>query len=247
MGYTVKRLADLASVSVRTLHHYDQIGLVKPASVSPAGYRLYAPGDLERLQQVLFFRELGFGLKEIKAIVESPNFDRREALLAHRRLLLEQRKRLERLIESVDQTIESMERGKRVADEEMFEGFDKAQIEAWRDEARQRWGGENVDESFRRASKYSEADWADIQAETGDYTQKLAALTDRDPADPEVQAQVHRHFRLINDRYYNCTPEIFRGLGDLYVDDSRFNAFYEKIKPGLAKFMQAAMHVYSDR
>lgn len=247
VAYTVKAVGDLAGVSIRTLHHYDRIGLLRPASVSPAGYRLYTREDLERLQQVLFFRELGFSLQEIREIVNSPGFDRRQALLSHKRLLLDQKKRLEKLIQSVEQSIEAMERGETMNDSEMFEGFDRKQLEEWRDEARQKWGAENVDESWQRASKYSKADWARIQTEGQEYTTKIAALMDRDPADPEVQQQIGRHFKLINDYFYTCTPEVFRGLGEGYVQDSRFTAFYDNVKPGLAEFMRRAMAVYADR
>jgi DNA-binding transcriptional MerR regulator len=247
MVYTVKAVAEIAGVSIRTLHHYDEIGLLRPASASPAGYRLYSRADLERLQQVLFFKELGFGLREIREILDSPGFDRRQALASHRRLLLEQKRRRERLIESVDQSIDSIERGDSMDESAMFEVFDRKQLEEWREEARQKWGSERVDESWQRASRYSREDLERIKAEGEDYTVKIAALMDRDPADAEVQWQVGRHFKLINDSYYACTPEIFRGLGEMYVRDSRFTEFYDRVKPGLADFMRRAMAVYADQ
>jgi phosphoribosylaminoimidazole-succinocarboxamide synthase len=128
MGYTVKVVAEMAGVSVRTLHHYDRIGLLPPAATSPAGYRLYSDADLERLQQVLFFRELGFSLHDVKAIVASPTFDRAEALRAHRRLLVEQQGRLGRLVELVDRTIASIERGEPMSNQERFGAFDDAKL-----------------------------------------------------------------------------------------------------------------------
>jgi DNA-binding transcriptional MerR regulator len=246
MAYTVKAVADLAGVSVRTLHHYDAIGLLRPASVSPAGYRLYTDADLERLQQILFFRELGFGLQEIKAIMESPGFDRKEALATHRRLLVEQQKRLARLISAIDRTIDAIERGVPVSKDDLFAGFDETQLQQYREEALARWG-KTAEESFKRTSTYSTEDWAAIQAESDAINRGLVSLMDRDPADPEVQALVDRWFRLINDRFYTCSLEIFRGLGDGYVNDSRFTAFYDKYKPGLAAFLRAAMHVYCDQ
>ncbi|MHB1134213.1 MAG: MerR family transcriptional regulator, partial [Chloroflexota bacterium] len=142
MAYTVKALADLASVTVRALHHYDQIGLLRPAAFSPTGYRLYTQANLERLQHVLFFRELGFGLQEIKAIVDSPGFNRQEALRQHRRFLLEKRKRLDKLIHAVERTLEHTEGGTEVSDEEMLGGFDNKQMEEYRVEASTRWGKE---------------------------------------------------------------------------------------------------------
>jgi DNA-binding transcriptional MerR regulator len=247
MAYTVKAVAELAGITVRALHHYDRLGVLKPATATSSGYRLYTEADLERLQQVLFFRELGFGLKEIKAIVDNPGFDRGEALRSHRRLLMEKQQRLERLIRSVDRTIDSMEREIPMDEQKMFEGFDEAKLEEYRKEARARWGSEKVDESDRRTSKYTKEDWAEIRAESEAISLGLAALMDRDPADPEVQALVERHYRQINERFYNCSLEIYRGLGDLYIDDARFTANYERIKPGLAQFMRAAMHAFCDR
>lgn len=247
MAYTVKAVADISGVTVRTLHHYDRIGLLRPASISPSGYRLYSEADLERLQQILFFRELGFGLGEIKTILDSPGFDRREALVAQKRLLIEKQRRIERLIASIDTSIDAMERGTELEKDKMFEGFDESKIKEYTEEARARWGNEKVDESIRRTSKYTKEDWTEIQAEQQSITQGLAALMDRDPGDPEVQEVVGRHFRLINERFYTVTPEVYRGLGELYVNDPRFTANYDKVKPGLAQFMRAAMHAYCDR
>lgn len=244
MAYTVKAVADLAGISVRTLHHYDEIKLLKPASLTAAGYRLYTKEDLARLQQILFFRELGFGLEEIKEILGRPDFDRQAALQEHKRLLLERRERLDRLIQSVQRTLAAMERGIAMNEKDMFDGFDQSQYE---EEARQRWGHtKEYQESARRTKGYTKADWDAIKQEMGDVTNGIAALMDRDPADAEVQEQVRRWHQLINDRFYACSPEIFRALGDGYVSDSRFTATYEKVKPGLAHFLRDAMHVYCD-
>jgi phosphoribosylaminoimidazole-succinocarboxamide synthase len=135
-GYTVKVVAEMAGVSVRTLHHYDRIGLLRPAATSAAGYRLYSDADLERLQQVMFFRELGFSLHDVKAIVDSPTFDRAKALRAHRRILVEQQGRLGRLVELVDQTIASIERGEPMDNRERFGAFDDARLNEYREEMR---------------------------------------------------------------------------------------------------------------
>ena len=247
MAYTVKAVAEMVGVSVRALHHYDHIGLLRPASVSPAGYRLYSDADLERLQQIMFFRELDFPLAEIRQIIAGPGFDRRQALVEHRRLLRQRRRRLDDLLRSVDRTIMAMDAGTPMEASEMFKGFDEKQQEEYAREARQRWGDKNVDESERRVAGYTKADWEDVQRESGEIVNGMAALMERDPSDPEVQALVERWFRLINHRFYDCSLEIFRGLGDLYVDDARFTAFYDKVRPGLAAFTRAAMHAYCDK
>src|SRR5688500_6026664 len=160
MAYTVKAVADIAGVSVRTLHHYDEIGLLKPAAHTAARYRLYRDQDLERLQQVLFFKELGFDLKEIKRILAGPHFDRARALTEHRKLLLERQERIRRLIRSVDRTLKAMHKGDNMT-AQMFDGFDAAKYE---DEARQRWGkSPEFEESVRRTKAYTKQDWAEIQ------------------------------------------------------------------------------------
>ena len=129
--------------------------------------------------------------------------------------------------------------------EDMFDGFDAAKYE---DEARQRWGGPAFEESIRRTKAYTKADWDQIKEEGGEVLRHMTALMDagRPPADPEVQQWIARHHRQINDRFYQCSAEVYRGLGDMYVDDPRFTAFYDKVKPGLATFMREAMRVYAD-
>lgn len=245
MAHTVKAVADLAGISIRTLHHYDEIGLLKPAELSAAGYRLYSQQDLERLQQVLFFRELGLSLHEIQAILDSPGFDRKQALLDHRKLLQERQRRLERLIRSVDQTLEAMKRGTTMDEKAMFDGFDPSQYE---EEARQRWGhSKEFQQSVERTKRYTKGDWEGIQQEIGQISQGIAALMERSPEDPEVQGWVGKWHQVINDRFYACSSEVFRGLADLYVQDERFTAVFEKTRPGMAEFMRQAMHAYCDK
>ncbi|OAT87133.1 MerR family transcriptional regulator [Desulfotomaculum copahuensis] len=252
MAYTVKAVANMTGVSIRTLHHYDQIGLLKPASLTPAGYRLYSDADIDKLQQVLFFKELEFSLEEIKVILDRPDFDRKKALAAHRELLLEKKKRLEELIGLVDTTLENLERGKSMTGKEFFAPFDMKKIEEakekYRDEARQKYDPKLVAESGEKTSRYTEADWRAIHEQEMSIYRRVAAAMDagKDPADTEVQEAIGERYREINERYYTCTPQIFRGLGEMYVADSRFTAFYERLRPGMAEFMRQAMAVYSD-
>lgn len=250
MALTVKAVAELAGISVRTLHHYDEIGLLKPAGQSAAGYRLYSREDLERLQQILFFRELEFSLKEIAAILGSPGFDRRQALLAHREALLQRKARIERLIATVDRTLTAMEREDAPMDtreemKELFDGFDPGEYE---EEARQRWGGSReFQESAERTRRYTRQDWQRIAAEAGEIYGSIARLMDRDPGDPAVQEWVGRWHKHISQWYYDCSLEVFRGLGEMYVQDERFTRNIDKTKPGLARFLRDAMQIYCDR
>ncbi|MZP31009.1 MerR family transcriptional regulator [Heliobacterium undosum] len=251
MPHKVKEVADLAQVSVRTLHHYDQIGLLKPAQATEAGYRLYTEDDLGRLQQILFFKELGFSLQEIREMLDTPGFDRREALISQKRLLIEKKTRLEAIIDLVDKTLATIEGGDTMAKKEMFEAFDMSEIEKhqkeYAEETRQKYGHTDAyKESQRRAAAYTKDDWARIKAKTDAIYKTLADSMDKGPADPLVQQAISDWRELISDNFYECNLEIFRGLGDLYVQDERFTANIDKVKPGLARFMQQAMGHYCD-
>ncbi|MET3293175.1 UNVERIFIED_CONTAM: DNA-binding transcriptional MerR regulator [Brevibacillus sp. OAP136] len=251
MAYKVKAVAELVGISVRTLHHYDEIGLLKPDSTTPSGYRLYTDENLETLQQILFFKEIGFNLQEIKAILDNPAFDRKHALQSHRELLLQKKQRLEEMIRTVDKTIESIEGGSKMETDKMFEGFSMEEIEKHRetyaDEARRLYGKEIVDESEKRTSAYTKDDWESINDQWNDIYQQVIAGMPNGPADPRVQAAVARLRAHITANFYDCTPEVFRGLGDLYVQDERFTKNIDKHHPGLAAFLRDAMHVYCDR
>jgi DNA-binding transcriptional MerR regulator len=251
MPYKVKEVAEWAGVSVRTLHHYDQIGLLKPESVTPAGYRLYTDANLERLQQILFLKEIGFPLREIKNILDNPQFDRKRALLSHKELLLEKKQRLEEIIRTVDKTILSLEGEVQMDIKEMFAGFDMTEIEKhkekYADEARQLYGREIVEATEKRTSGYTKDDWAAIMGKWEEIYHKIIAAMDNGPADPQVQEAVGELRQHITQYFYDCTPDIFRGLGDLYVADQRFTENIDRYKKGLAKFLREAIHMYCDK
>ena len=250
LAYKVKEVSELAGVSIRTLHHYDRIGLLKPDSVSSAGYRLYSSENLEELQQILFFKEIGFSLRDIQDVLKRPDFDRMHALKHHKKFLEEKKKRLEDIIATVEKTMIALEGGKKMSENEMFEGLDMNEIkkyqEDYAEEAREKYGKEIVDQTLVKTAKYTEEDWAAILAKQQALWQQIADGMERGAGHPKVQEAVGKWRQLITDHYYECTLEIFRGLGDLYVNDERFKANYEKIRPGMAQFMQAAMHHYCD-
>ncbi|MCX6022540.1 MAG: TipAS antibiotic-recognition domain-containing protein [Chloroflexi bacterium] len=153
---------------------------------------------------------------------------------------------MERLIQSVDRTLDAMERGTTVDEKDMFDGFDEAKQQEYREEASARWGKEMVDESYRRVAHYTKEDWARLKAQGKRWIEEFALLMGRDPADAEVQRRIGEHYRAIHDNFSTPTPEVYRGLGDLYVQDPRFTANYDTVRPGLAAFMRLAMHVYAD-
>ncbi len=248
-AYTVRQVAEMAGVTVRTLHHYDALGLLTPSARSAAGYRLYGEADLLRLQQILFFRELGFPLEQIRAILEDPHFDQARALEGHREMLALERDRLARLIATVDKTLAKLrEDNMGMTDEELYAGFSQEQIERYKREAREKYGEQIVEESERRVKQMSKGHWEAINAEGEDATRKLAALhqAGRAPDDPDAQAQVARHFKWVTN-FWQPDAESYAGLGRLYAENDEFRAHYEKYAPDLADFMAAAMSYYAER
>lgn len=242
--YTVKQLARLAGVSVRTLHHYDQIGLLQPALRTPAGYRLYQHADLLRLQQILFYRELDVPLAKIQALLDRPGFDPVRALRDHRQNLREKADRLAQLIETIDRTLSQYTEGTQpMKDEELYKGFTPEQAQRYRREASQSYGEERVQTTEERIRGWGNEKWEAVKAEMGAATQAIAALMERGPGDPEVQAQVARHHAVI-EQFYPAPAEVYSGLAQTYTDHPEFRAFYEKIRPGLAEFMRAGMEYY---
>jgi DNA-binding transcriptional MerR regulator len=250
MSLTVSQVARLAGVSVRALHHYDEIGLLKPSGRSEAGYRLYEQPDLQRLQQVLFFKELGFGLEEITRLVQDPAFDLRAALMMQRQLLSDRATRVHALIRAVDAALESLETGTTMTKEEMFEVFGDFDPSKHEDEARERWGDTDAfKESARRTARYTKKDWEQIKAEGDQLQRDLAAQLEagRAPTDPAVMELAERHRGYIARWFYPCSHELHRGLGELYVNDPRFTANIDRVRPGLAEFTREAFRANAER
>jgi len=244
--YRVKDVADLSGVTVRTLHHYDRMGLLVPERHSDSGYRLYDEAALVRLQQILVWRELGFPLAEIKSLLDDPDFDRRDALRAQRETLATQAARYHAMIRSVDVTLRALEGEEEMSAETMFEGFDPA---AYEEEVRERWGDTDAyRESARRTKSYSKADWQRIRDESGAIYTKLASemAAGRTPDAPAVLELAEAHRRHIDRWFYPCSPEMHRGLAELYTSDERFTAAIDAYGAGLASFLARAIHAGPD-
>lgn len=245
-AYTVSQLAKMAGVSVRTLHHYDKIDLLTPSARTESGYRLYEEQDLLRLQQILFFKELDFPLREIGSILDDANFDQLEALESHRRMLQKQTARLASLMKTIDKTIQKLtEDNMSMTDDELYEGFTPEQRERYPREAREKYGEEAVAAAEQRVRSMSQEQWQALKAEGEEVNTTLANLIDKAPDDPAVQAAIGRHYALMS-RYMPVSVEMYRGWATMYVEHDEFRAYYEKYRPGLAVFMQAAMMVYAD-
>lgn len=246
MDYSVKQLADLAGVSRRTLHYYDEIGLLRPTSVGSNGYRSYGEQALLRLQQVLFYRELGLELEAIRQILDRPGFDVTRALQEHRRSLGQRIQRLEGLISTIDRTLRYMSRETTMGVDELFKGFDEETQTRYELEAAQRWGEDIVKESRRRWGSYSEERKQAIFDEAGDIYRRLASLVGGDSAGDQVQTLVsawHQNLR----HFYEPDRDILLGLAQAYADDPRFAAFFARLDPGLPAFLRQAIEHYVRR
>lgn len=241
----VSEVAELVGISVRTLHHYDEIGLLTPDDVTEAGYRLYSERNLERLQEILFFKALDFPLKRIKAMMEDPAYDRKKALEMQHKLLHDRRQRLDRMIETVERTIRHEKGEIEMTNQDKFKGFDFSR-NPYEQEARERWGDEAVDRSNARIGGMTKEAVTALQDEMNALYGKLAALRHEAPDSDEAQAAIGEWYRILN-RMGSYSVEAFRGLGQMYVDDERFTRNIDQFGDGLAAFMRDAMAVYADR
>lgn len=244
--YTVSIVAKISGVTIRTLQHYDKIGLLKPFERARSGYRYYSKNELYRLQQILFFKELGFSLKKITHLLDDPTFDVEEALIYQREELEQRKIRLNLLLNTIDKTIQQLkEENKMITDEELYEGFSEEEVSAWKKEVEEKYDADVVAESYRNVKKMTKREFADVKAEQENVAKELAEVMDQ-PIDSDiVQSLIQRHHST-NERFYKTDAEVYKGLGDMYVNDERFTAFYDKYKPGLARFLRDAMHYYSD-
>lgn len=237
----VKEVAKLTGISVRTLHHYNDIGLLIPDEFTEAGYRLYSDDNLATLQQILFFRELGFPLKKIKELLNRPDFVRLEALELQRKMLLEKQLKLNAVIETIEKTIKQEKGEYSMSNEEKFKGFDFS-FTQYEQEAMERWGDESVDQANLLAKEKGNQ----LGDEMNQIYFKLAKLRHLSPASEEAQEAIGEWYRFLN-TMGNYSLEAFRGLGEMYVDDERFMNNIDQFGDGLALFMRDSMGVYADK
>jgi len=243
MELQIKEFAELTGVSVRTLHYYDEIGLLKPCYVDEQnGYRFYDETSLERMQEILFYRELDFPLKSIAEILASPNYDKRKALAEQKRLLTLKKDRLERLIAALEQA----EKG-----EITMSAFDNSEYETARqqyeDEAKQRWGGTDAyKESQAKTAGYSKDKWNDVLAGMNDVFAEFTECKEcGESADSDAAQQLVKKLQdYITANFYHCTDEILAGLGQMYVCDERFKKNIDKNGEGTAEFVSETIRIY---
>lgn len=250
MEYTVQKLAVLANISTRTLRYYDEIGILKPARINSSGYRIYGEKEVDRLQQILFYRELGVCLEEIKEIVTSPSFDAVKALKEHREKLLDKKKQLDMLIANVDKTIEVKERGIIMSDKEKFQGFKKKLIEdnekKYGKEIREKYGDEAVNKSNAKLNNMTQEEYDEV-TKLGDEVIKTlsAAFKTGDPAGELAQKAADLHRQWLSFYWDTYSNEAHAGIAQMYVADERFKAYYDKEQPGTAEFLRDAVLIYT--
>ena len=251
MEYTVKALAALAGVTPRTLRWYDQKGLLKPRRLTQAGYRLYGPEEVNRLQAILFYKELGLELSAIRALVDAPDFDRLAALQSHLTELESRRQRLDALILTVRKTIDEAAGGSKMSDKEKFEAFKRRAVEAneakYGREIREKYGDAQVDRANANVLALSEEEYAQWKALGEEIQSALAAAVraEQDPAGQEGRRIAGLHRRWLSYSWETYTPQAHRGLGELYTADQRFTAYYDREVPGCAAFLRDAIRAYT--
>lgn len=235
----VKEVAALSGVSIRTLHHYDEIGLLTPSETTEAGYRVYSDENIRQLQQILFYRELGFSLKQIKEVLENPAFKRLEALESQRHMLSRKRRQLDEMIGTIDRTIQEGKGEGSMTHEERFRGFDFSN-NSYEQEARDRFGDEAVDETNNKLQQFG----GKQQGTMNEIYRRLAEVRHQSPDAKEAQEVIGDWYEFLN-TIGTYSLDAFAGLGEMYVADERFTDNIDQFGEGLASFMHEAMRVYA--
>ena len=250
--YGVKAVSKMSGVSVRTLHYYDQIGLLKPAHRSDVGYRFYGKNELLRLQQILFYKELDFPLKEIVALLDQPEFDLIDALESHKTALKARQKRISNLLATLDNTINQIKQGNVMSKPEMlYEGLPKEMGTTYRQEAMAEYGTDAVEHAEKELLKLGKGGFEQLKQDFDQVVNELFALRNEPPEHENVQHAIARHYKIIRQFWGTANTEdpqaeAYAGLGHLYVNDERFTMINGKPQPEFAAFMQKAMRHFAD-
>ncbi|MGB8954416.1 MAG: MerR family transcriptional regulator [Tumebacillaceae bacterium] len=250
MEYTVQKLARLAGVSARTLRYYDEIGILKPARISSSGYRVYGQAEIDQLQQILFYRELGVALDQIKDIITDPSFNGAKALREHREQLLDRRKQLDVLIANVEKTIASTEGRITMSDQEKFEGFKKQMIDEnekkYGKEIREKYGEDAVSKSNQKVMDMTPEQHSEVTRLAEELKAVLAeAFQQGDPAGDLAQKAADLHRQWLCFYWSDYSKDAHAALAQMYVDDERFKVHYDADQPGTAEFLRDAIHIYA--
>jgi len=250
MEYTIQKLSRMAGISTRTLRYYDEIGMLKPARINSSGYRIYGQEQVDLLQQILFYRELGVSLEEIKTIVTAPHFDGEQTLREHRQRLLEKREQLDLLIANVDKTLAQKEGRITMTNKEKFEGFKQQMLDdnekKYGKEIREKYGDEQVERSNSIVKNMTEEQHTEIEKlGTEVINVLLEAYATGDPAGELAQKAADLHRQWLSFYWGSYSKEAHANIAQMYVDDERFTAYYDKHQPGGAAFLRDAIHIYT--
>ncbi len=253
MEYTVNKLASISGVSTRTLRYYDEIDLLKPAKIRPNGYRIYGRTEVDKLQQILFYREMGVSLEEIKRLLSESDYDQAKALTSHLESLMRKKDQLETLIETVHKTIRSMKGEIEMKDHEKFEGFKQKLVDEnegkYGNEVRSKYGDEAVDASNAKVMNMSKDQYDQAQGLNAEINETLAAaMATGDPAGELAQraCELHKKWLCLFWEDGKYTKEAHRNLGLMYVADERFKAYYDSVGEGAAEFLSKALNIYCE-
>lgn len=252
MEYTVQKLGYLAGVSTRTLRYYDVIGILKPARINSSGYRIYGQTEVDQLQQILFYRELGVSLEGIRDIITAPAFDGANALVEHHDKLLEKRAQLDVLIANVEKTIALTEGRITMTDKEKFEGFKQKLMDdneaKYGKEIREKYGDKEIDNSNKKLKNRTQEEHATIEKLGNDVIEAIAAaFATGDPAGELAQKAADLHRQWLGSYWDSYSKEAHAGLAQMYVDDERFTAYYDVKLPGTAEFLRDAVFIYTGK
>lgn len=246
MEYSIQKLSKIAGVSTRTLRYYDEIDILKPARISSSGYRIYSDKEVDLLQQILFYKELGIELKTIKEILSSPSFDVLKTLYSHKEGLLKKRAQIDLLIENVEKTIDSRERGKKMANKDKFKGFKAELIDKnenkYGKEIRQKYGDEAIDNSNKKFMEMSEGEFDEFKKLEEDIIKTLdLAMDTGDPSGKIATEACEFHKKWLGYTWNFYSKEAHRNLGEMYVADERFKEYYDRNRKGMAEFLRDAI------
>ncbi|HHU75789.1 MAG TPA: MerR family transcriptional regulator [Firmicutes bacterium] len=249
MEYSSNQVSKMSGVSARTLRYYDEIGLLKPARIASSGYRIYGQAELDTLQQILFYKEMGFSLTDIRKLLSAPDFDREQAFMNHLAELSKKRERLDTLIETVTKSIAALRGEQTMSDKEKFRGFKQAMIDEnehqYGTEIREKYGEEAIERSNARIKGMTHERYAEgerLRQEAEDTLK--AALEIGDPAGELAQKACDLHGKWLAVFQPEYNKAYHKSLGELYVADERFKVYYDKIAPGCAEFLRDAINIY---
>ncbi|MCM3761952.1 MerR family transcriptional regulator [Alkalihalobacillus oceani] len=250
MEYTVQKLAQMAGVTSRTIRYYDEIGILKPARINSSGYRIYGQAEVDKLQQILFYRELEVDLERIKEIVTSPTFNEVKTLKEHRDKLLTKQKQLDALIATVEKTLAAKEGRITMSDSEKFEAFKQTLVDEnerkYGAEIREKYGEKTVEHSNAALKSMTKEQYAEMERLGEEVLDVLhEAFLTGDPAGELAQKAADLHRQWLGFTWASYSKEAHAGLAQMYVDDERFTAFYDKKQPGMAAFLRDAIHIYT--